>query len=113
MHLFIDLLRVSITHDTYIVAVGEFVILQCTVTSDTPVTAVKWTKTFNGRTQYIVTSGNSRYSGGTINSPTLGITKAVYSDMGYYTCWATNTEGTTSSQQTYLNVSGSMILTNK
>jgi len=104
-----DLPVVTIPFKTNEVTVGGSIIIQCTVSSDLAVTAVKWTKTLNGQTQIIPTHGNFRYTGGTINSPSLGITQATLADEGSYTCSATNFIGTTSSQQTYLYISGSML----
>jgi hypothetical protein len=104
-----DLPVVTIPFNTYEVTVGGYIIIQCIVSSDSAVTAVKWTKTLNRQTEIILTHGNFRYTGGTIDSPSLGITQATLADEGSYTCSATNFVGTTSSQQTYLYISGSML----
>jgi hypothetical protein len=59
------------------------------------------------KTQKFLIGGNSRYSGASVNSPSLVITNAVNADEGYYTCSATNVVGTGISQQTFLDITGS------
>jgi hypothetical protein len=89
------------------VTVGGFVTLQCTVSGNPSVTTVQWTRVLIGQSQNVVTGGNTRYSGGSVNSPSLGISNVVNSDEGYYRCSATNSIGTGTSQQTFLDVAGS------
>jgi hypothetical protein len=56
-------------------------------------------------TTSVVISG--RFSGATVNSPTLTISQAQVADEGYYVCFATNSVGTGQSSQTFLDVIGS------
>jgi hypothetical protein len=104
---FTDLPTATIALSTYSVTVGGFVTLQCTVSGNPSVTTVQWTRVLNGQSQNVVTGGNTRYSGGSVNSPSLGISNVVNSDEGYYRCSATNSIGTGTSQQTFLDVAGS------
>ena len=81
--------------------------LTCTVTSNPAHTSVKWVRVLNNVNTDIVVTNNNKYSGATVNGPSLTINNAVSSDGGYYTCYATNSIGTGQSQSTFLNVVGS------
>ena len=102
-----DLPTATILSNTYSVIVGGSVTLQCTVSGNPAITSVQWSRTVNGQQQSITIGGNSRYSGGSVNSPSLVIANAANADEGYYTCSATNVVGTGTSQQTFLDITGS------
>jgi hypothetical protein len=50
-----------------------------------------------------------KYSGSTVNSPSLTIHRVDSSDVGYYTCYGSNRVGTGQSQEVHLDVVGSML----
>ena len=76
--------------------IGTTVTLICQVTSGTA-TGISWTK--DGNT---LTIGN-RYSGGSVNTPSLSISGVVQSDGGNYVCQAT--DGTATVNTYTINVS--------
>jgi hypothetical protein len=69
--------------------------------------SVTWQRIVNGVLTTVLVDG-VRISGGSVNSPSLTITNAVSGDEGNYICTASNIAGTGSSQQTFLDVTGSM-----
>ena len=87
--------------------VSGTVTLQCVVNANPTHTVVQWQKVVNGVITDVVMSSNNRYSGSTVNSPSLTISQAAFSDEGNYICTATNPVGTANSQQTFLDVTGS------
>ncbi|XP_063428594.1 hemicentin-1-like isoform X17 [Mytilus trossulus] len=98
----------TIGSNQYAIIVGGSVTLGCSVSGNPAVTSVQWTREVNGQNQNIVISGNNRYSGGSVNSPSLVISNVANSDEGYYRCSATNIVGTGVSQQTFLDITGSI-----
>ncbi|OWF56211.1 Titin [Mizuhopecten yessoensis] len=97
----------SIAQTAYSVITGQSITLVCTVTSDPAHSTVYWQRFNNGQAQSITIDGN-KYSGATVNSPSLVISNAAASDQGSYICFATNTVGTGQSSQTVLSVTGSL-----
>jgi hypothetical protein len=97
---------VNIPQSQYSVTVGNSITLTCTVTSNPTHTSVKWVRVLNNVNTDIAIN-NNKYSGSTVNTPSLTISSADNSDGGYYTCYATNSIGTGQSQNTFLNVVGS------
>ena len=97
---------VNIPQSSYTVNVGGTVTLTCTVTANPTHTNVCWQRVVNG-VSTTVTIGN-RYSGSTVSTPSLTISNAGQSDSGFYVCYASNSVGTGNSQQTFLDVQGSM-----
>ncbi|XP_052058072.1 hemicentin-1-like isoform X3 [Mytilus californianus] len=98
----------TIGSNQYAIIVGGSVTLGCSVSGNPAVTSVQWTREVNGQNQNVVISGSNRYSGGTVNSPSLVISNVANSDEGYYKCSATNIVGTGVSQQTFLDITGSI-----
>ena len=70
-------------------------------------TSVEWQRIANGVSTTIDVTQEPRYSGGTVNSPSLIISGAVSGDAGVYVCSATNDAGKGVSGQTVLTVQGS------
>ena len=93
----------------YSVNLGNSITLQCTVFATPSATSVQWNKiSSNGLASPInIASNSNKYSGGSVNTPSLTILNAADSDEAYYTCSATNAAGTGTSSQTYLDVLGS------
>jgi hypothetical protein len=102
---------VRILQNQYTVNYGASVTLECTVTATPGHTSVQWRRTINGvQTTIAVSNNNNKYSGSAVNTPSLTINTAENGDEGFYTCYATNSVGTGNSQQTYLDVVGSMFI---
>ena len=99
---------VNVLQLSYSTNIGSSVTLECTVTSNPTHTNVYWQRTINGQTTQITTSTNTnKYSGSTVNTPSLTINTVAQSDTGSYRCLADNVIGTGQSQITVLNVAGS------
>ena len=105
---FTDIPSVTIALSNYNANIGATVTLGCTVIASPSVTSVYWRRIVNNQQQNIDAS-NSKYSGSTVSSPSLVISNAALSDEGSYVCFATNSIGTGSSQQTFLDVIGSKL----
>ncbi|XP_069115359.1 hemicentin-1-like isoform X2 [Argopecten irradians] len=103
-----NLPTVSIGQSTYTVTTGQSITLTCTVSASPAINALVWKKIRGGVTTTISTSGNNKYSGATINNPSLTIANSADTDEGYYYCEATNAVGTSDSSQSYLSVTGSV-----
>lgn len=52
---------------------------------------------------------SGHFSGSRVDSPSLVVSNAAAADEGYYICMASNSVGTGQSQQTFLDVVGSML----
>ena len=83
------------------------VTLQCVVNASPTHTEVKWQRIVNSVLTDISTANDNRLSGSTVSSPSLTISQASFNDEGNYICTAKNAVGTGSSQQTFLDVTGS------
>lgn len=81
----------------------------CTVTATPTHTNVYWRKIANGVSTDITVTNNNKYSGSTVNSPSLEVRNADLNDEGNYVCFASNSVGTGQSSQTFLDVTGGRI----
>lgn len=72
-----------------------------------PATTVMWQRIVNNQAVN-VDMADSRYAGSSITNPSLVISNARGTDEGFYICMASNSVGTGRSQQTFLDVVGSM-----
>ncbi|XP_021345496.1 hemicentin-1-like, partial [Mizuhopecten yessoensis] len=99
---------VNIQQATYTVNTGASVTLVCTVTATPQATSVTWRRTIGGVPTVIGINGG-KYNGGSVNTPSLFISSTSSSDIGSYTCQATNAVGTGTSSDTYLDVVGSLL----
>ncbi|XP_071166138.1 hemicentin-1-like [Mytilus edulis] len=97
---------VTVQENVYSVNIGSSINLVCNVQANPSHTSVTWRKIINGVTTAVTVSG--RFSGASVNSPTLTISNAILNDEGYYICFATNSVGTGQSSQTFLDVIGSV-----
>ncbi|XP_052103319.1 hemicentin-1-like [Mytilus californianus] len=97
---------VTTQESVYSVDIGGSINLVCTVQANPPHTVVTWQKIKNGGTTTVTISG--RFSGATVNSPTLTISNVTLGDESYYVCFATNSVGNGQSPQCYLDVLGSI-----
>ncbi|XP_033758139.1 hemicentin-1-like [Pecten maximus] len=103
-----NLPTVTIGQSTYTVTTGQSITLTCTVSASPAVNSLSWKKIRGGVTTTITTSGSNKYSGATVNNPSLTIANTDDTDEGYYYCGATNAVGTSESSQSYLSVTGSV-----
>lgn len=101
------LLTVSVPQDPYDVQDGNSITIPCIITGNPMVTEVRWKKIENGVTEDIdVRSGGGKYAGSSLITSSLTINNAAKTDSAYYQCTATNVEGTSNSQQIFVNVYG-------
>ncbi|XP_069133870.1 basement membrane-specific heparan sulfate proteoglycan core protein-like [Argopecten irradians] len=103
-----DIPTVAIPQTAYSTTSGQSVTLVCTVNANPFQTGVTWQKFTNGVYQPVSITGNSRYSGGTVASPSLVISNALTTDGGTYRCTAVNSIGTGTSGNTLLTVAGTI-----
>jgi hypothetical protein len=111
--LFLAVPTVQVQQSSYLVNTGNTVTLVCTVSSNLPVTSVQWQRNIGGTITTINANTNTnKYSGSTTTAPSLTIFSASSSDVGTYTCFASNSVGTGQSTTTTLSVTvpGSMYL---
>lgn len=99
--------NVNIPQTSYSVTYGGTVTLVCVVNSNPFQNRVEWQRIANGVSTTLNVTAEPRYSGGSINTPSLTITGAVSGDAGVYVCSATNDAGKGVSGQTVLSVQGS------
>lgn len=99
--------NVNIPQTSYSVTYGGTVTLVCVVNSNPFQNRVEWQRIANGVSTTLNVTAEPRYSGGSINTPSLTITGAVSGDGGVYVCSATNDAGKGVSGQTVLSVQGS------
>ena len=105
---FLDAPTVTIQQPSYSVTTGGSVTLVCTVTSNLAIINVQWQRNVNGFITTITSNTNTnKYSGSTTTTPSLTIFSASSSDVGTYTCIASNVLGTSQSTSTQLSVTGS------
>ena len=108
---FSDVPFVQVLSTTYSVLFGGTIDLGCQVKANPSATNVYWQKLLNGVliTVDMSTNNFNKYSGSTVQSPSLTIISTTESDQGNYICSAINSAGTSSSSQTFLDVVGSML----
>ncbi|XP_076082584.1 uncharacterized protein LOC143053681 [Mytilus galloprovincialis] len=95
--------EVVIPLNQYSVDYGSSATIPCTVTANPTHTSVQWKIIVNGQEQN-VDMQNDKYSGGTVNSPSLVIANVQHGDETFYICTASNSVGEGRSNQTFLNV---------
>ncbi|XP_069103267.1 contactin-5-like [Argopecten irradians] len=87
----------------YMKAVGETSVLACAVVSSSKVTSVKWFRKIDKqKTPSEVQIDNTKYYGGSVDSPSLVINNTDHSDEGFYLCRAENNYGSGESQSALL-----------
>ena len=104
---FVDIPSVTVPQSIYSVQNSDPVTLTCVVSANPSATSVTWYRVTNSGLEPIVVGSSSKYSGGSVATPSLTLSSAVDSDQGTYRCTATNAAGTGSSANVVLNVEGS------
>nr|XP_022325051.1 hemicentin-1-like isoform X42 [Crassostrea virginica] len=99
---------VTVPQSIYSVQNSDPVTLTCVVSANPSATSVTWYRVTNSGLVPIVVGSSSKYSGGSVATPSLTLSSAVDSDQGTYRCTATNAAGTGSSANVVLNVEGSL-----
>lgn len=103
------LLSVTIPPDPYSVQVGNSITIPCIINGSPAANQVRWRKIQNAvPTDIDVTTAGGKYSGSTTSTPALTINNVLNSDSAFYQCTATNLEGTSSSNQVFLSVTGNV-----
>lgn len=104
-----DIPSVQVLSNTYSVTLGNTITLGCQVIANPTATNVYWQKLVNGVLVAVdmSTNNNNKYSGSTVQTPSLTIIGTVNEDEGNYVCSAQNSAGSASSSQTFLDVAGS------
>lgn len=97
---------VTVPQPQYSINSGSSVTLQCSYTANPVATNVYWEKTSANQVTTISTA-ISKYSGSTVQSPSLIINDADETDEATYVCKVTNSVGTGISTSTFLDVIGS------
>jgi hypothetical protein len=102
-------LNVVIPQPSYSSILGSNgVTIGCVISGTPSANSVAWTKIQGGQTTNVnIANSNGKYQGGSVNNPSLTILNIAQSDEANYICSATNIAGTSSSQQAFLDVTGS------
>ena len=99
----LDIPVVGVESTSYITQIHEDVVLHCEVQFGS---SVEYLEYWQHDYLNIIVDNNARYSGGTIDSPSLVIHNVTYEDTGYYTCNVVSQSGTGSSLFINLTVVG-------
>lgn len=90
---------------SYDVIVTSNITLACNVSATPNVTSVVWQKGSTNETTDIGID-QVKYSGGTVDDPSLTILHLENDDAGCFTCTAENLVGIGTSDQIYVNITG-------
>ena len=93
-------------HDNVSVLYGESAEIFCNVSSDLNITSVTWRKREDS--EDINIADKRKYSGGTLNNPSLTILRTDQYDEGEYRCAVSNNQGTGTGHFIPLHVTGIM-----
>ncbi|OWF35465.1 Hemicentin-1 [Mizuhopecten yessoensis] len=96
---------VSIAVTPVSVLTGQSVDIVCKVVSDPPASSISWSKTV-GTVTSVLNIDNTKFAGGTIQTPSLTINNAASNDQASYKCTATNVVGSATSNAAVLSVTG-------
>ncbi|XP_033751408.1 hemicentin-1-like isoform X5 [Pecten maximus] len=97
---------VVISKPSYTVVIGQDVTIDCDFTASPDATSIKWRKIVNDQPSDLTLTGNVKYSGGTLTSPSLVVRTTVATDQAFYQCVVTNSVGSGESTTAYLFVTG-------
>ncbi|XP_046332246.2 hemicentin-1-like isoform X6 [Haliotis rufescens] len=97
--------KVSIPNATYGADISESLTIPCNIDADPSVTSVTWYRNSTGSALPITIPSGSKYTGGTLASPSLLIFNLQPSDAASYQCEAGNILGTTRSNAVTVSIS--------
>ncbi|XP_071095576.1 hemicentin-2-like isoform X3 [Haliotis cracherodii] len=97
--------KVSIPNATYGADISESLTIPCNIDADPSVTSVTWYRNSTGSALPISIPSGSKYSGGTLATPSLFISNLQPSDAASYQCEAGNILGTTRSNAVTVSIS--------
>ncbi|XP_052062340.1 hemicentin-1-like [Mytilus californianus] len=100
-----DIPNINVLSYSYNVIVTSNITIACNVSATPDVTSIKWQKGSTNETTDMVID-HVKYSGGTVDIPSLTIWHLENGDEGWYTCTAENLVGIGTSDQIYINVTG-------
>lgn len=95
------------SQSSYSVQTSDSVTMTCVISANPSATSVTWYRVANAGLETIVVGSSSKYSGGSVTTPSFTISNTVDSDRGTYRCTATNAVGTGSSANVIMDVVGS------
>lgn len=95
------------SQSSYSVQTSDSVTMTCVISTNPSATSITWYRVASAGLEAIVVGSSSKYSGGSVTTPSLTISNTVDSDRGTYRCTATNAVGTGSSANVILDVVGS------
>ena len=98
----LDIPVVGVKSTSYITQIHKDVVLHCEIQFGSSVDYLYWQHDYLN----ITVDNNTRYSGGTQDSPSLTIHNVIYDDTGYYTCKVVSRSGTGTSLFINLTVVG-------
>ncbi|CAG2234906.1 HMCN [Mytilus edulis] len=100
-----DIPNIHVLKSSYDVIVTSNITLACNVSATPNVTSVVWQKGSTNETTDIGID-QVKYSGGTVDDPSLTILHLENDDAGWFTCTAENLVGIGTSDQIYVNITG-------
>ena len=100
----LDIPVVGVKSSSYLAQIHDDVVLHCEVQFGSFVEYLYWQQDCLN-----LTVSNTRYSGGTIDSPSLIIHNLTNEDTGYFTCNVVNQSGTGTSLCITLTVVGDVV----
>lgn len=95
------------SQSSYSVQTSDSVTMTCVISANPSATSVTWYTVASAGLETIVVGSSSKYSGGSVTTPSLTISNTVDSDRGTYRCTATNAVGAGSSANVIFDVVGS------
>ena len=101
----LDIPVVGVKSSSYLAQIHDDVVLHCEVQFGSFVEYLYWQQDCLNLT----VSNTVRYSGGTLDSPSLVIHNVTYEDTGYFTCNVVNQSGTGTSLCITLTVVGDVV----
>ena len=104
VYIFADPLTISISPTNDNVIQGTSKTIACIITGSPQPNPLIWTRLCNGKSEIIDLSLTNKFSGGTLDNPSLTINNFTDTDTGSYMCKVTNSVSTVSSEESALTL---------